>query len=97
MKNDDDTGDAITASAVARWMVEELERVKHLYQEDCAHKIQLNFGMEFIYENENGNWAISKAVLKEFRKLTEGRAVWERGERMWRMRQGYDRPGRQQD
>jgi hypothetical protein len=36
------------------------------------------------YMNANGNPAISKQVLKEFRALTDGTLVWERGERAWR-------------
>jgi hypothetical protein len=34
-----------------------------------------------VYENENGNLAINRQVLKEFRKLTEKTVVWERGVR----------------
>jgi hypothetical protein len=31
-----------------------------------------------------------------FEKLTGDTVVWERGTRLWRKRQDYDRPGRQQ-
>lgn len=42
-------------------------------KKDIVWKIQERFGQEFIHENENGNLAIGKDVLKEFRKLTEGK------------------------
>jgi hypothetical protein len=38
---------------------------------------------------------INKDVLAAFNKLTPN-AVWDRGERLWRERQSYDKPGRQQ-
>lgn len=80
---------------VALWMLERLEKSGGLlYQEEAAWIILQSFGQSFVYENENGNWAISRKVLAEFRKLTEDTVVWERGERCWRRRQSYDTPGR---
>ena len=54
------------------------------------------FGDDFVYINENGNLAIEKKVLNVFRKLTDDSVVWSRGERMWRLREENDEPGRQQ-
>lgn len=82
--------------SVAEWMLDEVARVGFLYQETAVYDISENFGGEFTYENESGNLAISKAVLTEFRKISEKSVVWERGERMWRKREAYDEPGRQQ-
>ena len=67
-----------------------------LYQEEAVYEILDRFGEEFVYENENGNWAISKPVLREFQKLTEETVVWERGGRFWRKRQEYDPKGKRQ-
>lgn len=86
-----------TAKDVARFMLSELKREKYLYQEQVVFDIQEQFGDEFVYDNENGNPAISKEVLKEFRALTEDRVIWERGERMWRFRESYDETGRMQE
>lgn len=86
----------MTHLQVAEWMVEELNRVKFLYQEDAVWKIFRMFGKEYTYENDNGNLAIDKKVLKEFRKLTEDYVVWERGEKMWRARAAYDPKGKRQ-
>ncbi|EPL7296504.1 DUF6953 family protein [Klebsiella pneumoniae] len=47
--------------------------------------------------NANGNLSIDKKVLAKFRKLTNDTVIWDRGEKAWRKRQGYDAPGRQQD
>lgn len=88
---------APTEFDVAAWMVEELQRRKHLYQEEAVWEIKKKFDNSFVYDNENGNPAISKSVLKEFKKLTADDVVWERGERCWRMRMATDKSGRQQD
>jgi hypothetical protein len=68
-----------------------------LYQEDAVYEIEQKFGSAHVYENENGNPAISRKVLNEFRKRTQKNVVWERGERMWRRRESGDAPGRQAD
>lgn len=83
-----------TAANVAEWMVEELRRVRFLYQDVVVTQIRERFGDEFAYINENGNAAIDRAILAEFRKLTGDDVVWERGERLWRFRESYDPPGR---
>ncbi|KJS00964.1 MAG: membrane protein [Desulfobulbaceae bacterium BRH_c16a] len=73
-----------TDKEVAEWMVDQFNNQFWLYQEDTVYKIKNKFGTEFVYQNENGNYAISKKVLKEFKSLTEGKIVWERGQRAWR-------------
>ena len=86
-----------SASDVAQWMLRQLEEEKFLYQEMVVHQIFSEFGEEFAYLNSNGNLAIDKQVLAAFRKLTGDDVIWERGERMWRKREDYDEPGRQQN
>lgn len=73
----------VNASDVAQWMLAELEKSSCLYQEDAVHRIKSKFGGEFVYENENGNPAISRKVLAEFRRLTEGKVMWDRYEKFW--------------
>lgn len=68
---------------VAEWMTTQFKR-NYLYQEEVVYAIKKKFGEPHIYANERGNFAISKPVLKEFRKLTEGIVVWERGSKAWR-------------
>jgi hypothetical protein len=86
-----------TASDVAAWMLAELDRVNQLYQDEAAHRILQLFGKDFVYINQNGNWAINRNALSEFKKLTGDTVVWERGTRSWRKRASYDKKGRQQD
>ncbi|WP_099659711.1 DUF6953 family protein [Proteus terrae] len=86
-----------TVDDVAQWMKSELENTNWLYQETVVYKIKELFGDTFVYLNANGNLSIDKKVLAKFRKLTNDTVIWERGEKAWRKRQGYDTPGRQQD
>ena len=85
-----------TPKDVAAWMLQALEERQYLYQEDVVYEIATEFGEEFTYLNANGNLAIDKRVLREFRKLTEATVVWERSERMWRRRMESDPPGSRQ-
>ena len=82
---------------VAKWMADQLTQSGTVYQEQVVWDIEKTFGSDFVYMNEGGNPAISRAVLKEFRKLTDGTAIWSRSERFWRLRDKHDSPGRQQD
>lgn len=74
----------MTSEDVAKWMLSHFESSKYLYQESIVHKIKREFGADFVYTNSNGNLAIGKDVLRDFRKLSEGGVVWERGDRAWR-------------
>ena len=77
---------------VAAFMLKRLNEDKTLYQEVIVYEIQQQYGGEFVYINENGNLAIGRKVLSEFRKLTEGKVVWSRSEQYWRFREDYDAP-----
>ena len=83
-----------TPRQVAEWMVERLSQEELLYQEVAVFGIQKEFGDEFIYYNQNGNLAISREVLAEFKELTKKTVVWERGQRLWRVRRDFDPRGR---
>lgn len=80
---------------VAKFMRDRMEESGDLYQEDIVGEIHDRFGEAFLYENENGNLAIGRPVLDEFRKLTPD-CVWDRSERCWRAREDHDEPGRGQ-
>jgi len=85
-----------TTKDVAQWMFDEINKGNYLYQEETVYTISEVFGDDFVCENDNGNLAIKKTVLDAFRKLTDESVVWSRGERMWRLREEHDEPGRQQ-
>ena len=89
--------DEHTAESIARWMLDQLDRRRRLYQDSAMRNIRHMFGHEWSYENENGNLAIHKGVLAEFRKLGGDDVVWERGSRSWRKRTERDVPGHQQE
>ncbi len=86
-----------TSQGVAEWMASELSRVKFLEQEVAVINIQRKFGKDHVYFNENGNLAIAKPVLAAFRKLTSGTVVWDRSDRLWRLRSRGDAPSRSQE
>jgi len=75
-------------------MREQIDEHGVLYQDQAAAEITARFGDECAYQNDNGNLAISREVLKQFRAATEGTVVWDGAERMWRRRENYDSQGR---
>jgi hypothetical protein len=69
---------------IAEFMINEILEKGYVYQEYLVHDIQEKFGDDFVYINENGNLAISKKVLNEFKKLKEQNNIeWDRSKRSW--------------
>ena len=90
MKRTKGASTAPTALDAAEWMKSELEKEAILYQETAIYDISGRFGEQFTYINQNGNLAIGRDVLREFRRLTEPQVVWVRAERYWRWREAFD-------
>jgi hypothetical protein len=88
---------APTAVEVAKWMMSQILEKGPLYQDNTAWDIKRKFGEKFVYDNQNGNPAIQKNVLDEFRKISGDDVVWSRSERHWRKREPSDVKGRMQD
>ncbi|MBO6853369.1 MAG: hypothetical protein JJ872_06335 [Marivivens sp.] len=87
----------MTPVEAAQWMFDELNKRKVLDQENAAWELTRK-DKSLTYQNDNGNLAIAKPVLAEFKKLTDGNdVVWSRSERQWRFREKYDKLGRMQD
>ncbi len=87
-----------TATDVAQWMLSEVSKKKQIYQDEIAPRIRKAYGSSFVYTNINGNLSISREVLKEFRRLSDGWVIWEKGERCWRqLRKGEEYKGRQRE
>jgi hypothetical protein len=82
---------------VTLWMQAKIDADGTLYQEVAVYEIIDRFGEDFAYINSNGNCAIAKPVLKEFKRLTGDYVIWIRGERYWRKREDGDAEGRQQE
>lgn len=79
-----ENADVVTDMKVAEWMLAQIESNKWLDQGTTVYQIEKEFGEDFVYQNANGNLAISKSVLKNFRKISEGVVIWEKTEKSWR-------------
>ena len=89
--------DSPTAKDAANYLLEILHEKKFLDQEVAVYAVEKKYGKAFVYDNANGNRAIKKSVLDEFRKVSGEDVVWEKSGRLWRFRKSYDKPGRQQE
>ena len=70
---------------MAQWMLEQFKDGL-LCQEAVADALEKNHGSDYVTENErNGNLSINKSLLREFRKITEGKVVWDRYDKNWRI------------
>lgn len=81
-------------SAVAQWMLQQIILDDCIYQDDVVDYLVKSKQENFLTENTDGNQVIGKAVLSEFRKLTEANVVWVKPDRYWRFRVPEDEPGR---
>jgi len=65
-------------------MLNELTINDSLYQKQILYDIKDKFGEEFVYINENGNYAIEKKVLTAFKKIINSDIKWDNYEKCWR-------------
>ena len=86
----------MTPEDAAVFLVEILQRKGYLDQEVAAWELSRR-DSTLVYHNNAGNLAVAKSVLGAFRRALPENVVWSRGERHWRFRKPYDRPGRMQD
>lgn len=87
-------GEVQVERRAAQYMLEVLDRDGVLYQQQVVYELGERFGETCTHQNANGNLAISSKVLAEFRKLTEGKVVWEKSGFCWRWCEPGDEPGR---
>ena len=92
-----------TPREIADWMIAQLDIRDELYQHSAAKAIKRKFGGEFVHRDEEGNLAIDRRVLSQFRRLTGKKVVWvtRHGggfceEAHWRKREPGDSPVRTQ-
>lgn len=81
-----------TPETIARWMLATFAEHGILIQARAAFQIRREFGEEFVYRNNNRNWAIRKDILDIFRSLTPDDVVWSRSRQLWRRRRENDPP-----
>lgn len=83
-----------TAAEIARIMANEIQSRSFLDQKVAVRLIRNHGGEEFLYKNQNRNWAIAPEVLERFNELTAETVVWAVGRRRWRNRKPTDPTGR---
>ena len=71
------------ADEIANWLIEQIRARTRISQEEAAEEIRGRFGPEWVHENERGHAAISKDVLKSFRRAHRGAVHWDRDRRFW--------------
>ena len=86
----------MTPEQAAQLMGGVLHAKGYLDQEVAAWELAKR-DKSLVYHSDAGNLALTKPVLDAFRKALPENVVWSRGERHWRFRKPYDRPGRMQD
>ena len=74
-----------SAAEIALWMMNHIrERApKAVYQSTVVATIRSTYGAEWSYTNDNGNWAIDRKVLAEFKKIKTPDVVWNMGGQYW--------------
>lgn len=79
--------DVTSANEIAEWLINRIRDNgrNRTYQQSAVEDLRSTFGDEWSYENHNGNWAISKAVLKAFRPLKDDHVIWDRSDQSWRV------------
>lgn len=77
---------------IAEWMYQEFKRKGKLVQSEAAQSIRNQFSEEYLYKNNNGNWAIKKSILAKFKVLRGDEAVWATQLQLWRKRKPEDPP-----
>jgi hypothetical protein len=90
-----------TPKQAAEWMLARIEEEGELRQQDAVVTIKKQFGAEFVYTDADGNPAIDRRVLYQFRKITKESVLWVARqdnylEGFWRKRDRSDAPGRKQ-
>lgn len=83
-----------TKEEIAQWMIDQFKERRTITQESMVRLIIRTFGREWSYKNKNGNLAIHKDVLAEFRKLNDGSIVWDRAYRHWQVKKPKNDPAK---
>lgn len=76
-----------TAASIGAWLLRCIEEAapRHFYQSHAVARIRKDFGEKWSYKNQNGNWAISREILGEFRKLKYPNIQWDKNVQSWQL------------
>ena len=83
------------AKQTASWMLSQIEKDGSIYQDDVVDYLVKVDAENLLRENAEGNLALGREVLAEFKKITEHSVVWVKPDRYWRYRVAEDEPGRE--
>lgn len=72
------------ASQVAGWMLEQFDRLSAIDPLVLIPQIREQFGDTFVELDERDTPVISRKVMKEFGKLTQGTITWDDEVSCWR-------------
>ena len=82
----------MTPGDAAKWLAAEIRGGSYVDHAEVISHLEGHTGLTDY--NEAGNLVVSKAVLREFRKLNAPDIVWSRSGQHWRLREGGDPTGR---
>lgn len=69
---------------------------RYLEQESTAIWLEQMYGEAAVYINQYGNLAIKKSVLIAFEEITSKNVVWDKVNKLWRLRESSDSNSRGQ-
>ncbi|WP_180001876.1 MULTISPECIES: YodC family protein [unclassified Acinetobacter] len=75
---------------IAKNMKTKLIKDRYLEQESAAIWLEQIYGEAAVYINQYGNLAINKSVLKAFEEITSTNVVWDKVNKLWRLRESGD-------
>ena len=81
---------------IAKNMKTRLIKDRYLEQESTAIWLEQMYGEAAVYINQYGNLAINKSVLKAFEEITSTNVVWDKVNKLWRLRESSDSNSRGQ-
>ena len=75
---------------IAKNMKNKLIKDRYLEQESAAIWLEQIYGEAAVYINQYGNLAVDKSVLKAFEEITSTIVVWDKVNKLWRLRESGD-------
>jgi hypothetical protein len=96
MSDENNNTKPATSKDVAQWMLSAVLERGELTQNNAFYEINKQFGSGFTTITNAGSPSIKGGVLTAFKNISEDTIVWERGNKLWRKREFYDAPGREQ-
>ncbi|WP_336648291.1 DUF6953 family protein [Microbacterium sp. MMO-10] len=76
-----------TPQEIAQWLMDEITARgrNRSYQRRLVPRLREQFGDEWLYRNQNNNWAIDRRILKALGPLKTDNVIWDRSDQSWRI------------